>query len=159
MPNVWPGDTENKLTYPTFRLLKHFVNQAQQIRIANGAYQRRSDRDRTCRQRFHCAIEPGYFAIGRDREHRVIHAVEQGLELLPAALQGAKVDFQLARRFIESCGQHRDFIAPRLRQARSQMASGDFLRERHHLAQSPRNALCRDQRRDESKEQRNPGGF
>ena len=58
----------------------------------------------------HGLVRPLHAIIRIDGDDGILHAVEQGFELTLAGLQSGEVFFQMARGFVERCGDLADFI-------------------------------------------------
>ena len=122
----------------TLARLAGSAHRSQEIRIANGLDQGRVLAGALRHQPVHGLVGPLHAIIGADRDDGVLHAVEQGFELVLTGLQGGETFLQMARGFVERGGNLSDFIAGRFRDARRQVAGGDAVGELHDAVQPAR---------------------
>ena len=83
-----------------------------------GAFRRVVLRDKT----IHGLIRPLHQPVGANRDHRVLHAIEQSFELALAGTHGGKTAFDLAGGFVDGSGDAANFIERLVMHAGAQIA-------------------------------------
>ena len=111
-------------------------HRSQEIRIANGLHQGGIFARALRNQFVHGLVGPLHAIIGTDRDDGVLHAVEQGFELMLAGLQRGKAFFQMAGGLVERGGNLADFVLRSFLDARRQVSGSDPVGETARCAAS-----------------------
>ena len=112
---------------PDYLVARRFLNGGEKVRVAHAVDQRRIQARSMQQQTVHAPIRPLHTPIGIDRNHSVLHAVEQSFQLALAGLNASVTFFHAARRFIE-CRRHLPDLV-----RRSGSNSGGQIPARHAL--------------------------
>ena len=99
--NVRPTAIVFERAEVTTCVARRFLNRGQKIRVANAVDQRRIQPRSAVQQPVHAAIGPLHASVDIDRNHRVLHAVEQRFQFALAGLHARKAFFDAARRLIQ----------------------------------------------------------
>ncbi len=116
----------------------------QEIRIANRLHQGRIFARVLGDQFVHGLVRPLHPIIGTHGDDGVLHAVEQGFELMLAGLQSDEAFLQMAGGLVQGGGHLADFISGFFVDARGQVSASDATGELHDVLQATSGQMRRE---------------
>ena len=117
------------------------LNGGQKVGVANAVNDGRVQTVRRWEKTVHAAICPLDAAVGADRDHGILHAIQQSFEFALTGLHAREAFFQTASSLVESGRYLPDFVAGRGGDPGGKVSARNTLGKSHNPAQAPGDVL------------------